>query len=129
MLTRIRTRFAVASLALLAACGGRAAVDESVQPAPYAPITVMVRNNAFSDVDIYAIAANGTVERVGMVTGNSSATLTLRALPYVAGPLRLVARPIGGGGLARTDPLLVQPGSRVEFTVENNLGLSTAVVR
>lgn len=129
MLTQMRRSFAIATLALLAACGGRTAVDESAQPAPDAPVTVAVHNNAFHDVDIYAIGPSGTVDWVGMVTGNSSATLTLRSLAYTTGPLRLIARPIGGRGVARTDRLLVHPGAMVEFTVQNNLGLSTAVVR
>ncbi|HET9984470.1 MAG TPA: hypothetical protein VFQ38_12810 [Longimicrobiales bacterium] len=129
MFIQIKRSLAVATLALLAACGGRTAVDESAQPAPDAPVTVAVHNNAFNDVDIYAVGPSGTVDWVGMVTGNSSATLTLRSLAYTAGPLRLLARPIGGRGLARTDPLLVHPGATVDFTVQNNLRLSTAVVR
>ena len=92
-------------------------------------VAVIVTNNNLADVDVYAIADGGMRLRLGTVTAVSSATLTARPSMFATGTLRLVASPIGGRGLARTDPLLVAGGQTVNFTILPNLAASFGTVQ
>jgi hypothetical protein len=124
------TRYVV--FALLAALSGtsacRSASPYDVNEAQPGNITLVVRNNNYNDVDVYAVSS-GLATRVGTVTGNSSATFTLN--PTLVGPtdFRIVATPIGGNGRASTGPLVVSQGQTIEFTVGPVLSQSTVSVR
>ena len=124
------TRYVV--FALLAALSGtsacRSAGPYDVNEAQPGNITLVVRNNNYNDVDVYAVSS-GLATRVGTVTGNSSATFTLN--PTLVGPtdFRVVATPIGGNGRASTGPLVVSQGQTIEFTVGPVLSQSTVSVR
>lgn len=90
--------------------------------------TVLVTNNNWSDMTVYA-SRNGTVIRLGMVTSMSSERFALPShLVVGSGNLQLIADPIGSTNKYRTQPLLVSPGQRVEFVLQNNLALSTLAV-
>lgn len=92
-------------------------------------VAVTVTNNNLADVDVYAIADGGMRLRLGTVTALSSGTFTARPSMFATGTLRLVASPIGGRGLARTDPLLVSAGQAVTFTIQPDLAASFGMVQ
>jgi hypothetical protein len=117
---------AAGALLLLTACGGNTANGAGNAPTPGGPITVRVTNNAPSDMDIYAVSTVGYADWVGMVPGISSQTLSLPASDAWGGTLRVVAHPIAGRGVARSDPLFVAPGDQIRFTVQEPLGTSYA---
>ena len=125
----LKTSVAAALVLVASACSGSARSNGDGLPAPNAAITVMVQNNAFADMDIYAISPGGFADWVGFVPGSSSDTLTLRQTDFPDGTVRLLAHPIGGRGVARTGPLLVGPGEKVSFTIMDPLRLSFATVR
>jgi hypothetical protein len=112
---------------LAAACGGGQGAGEG--PTPGSAVQLVVRNNNFSDVTVYAVPQGGDPQRVGMVSGTQTATFTLRAGLLGAGQLRLVADPLGGGGRGGSGPITVSPGQTITFTVEPLLGSSFAVVQ
>jgi hypothetical protein len=91
-------------------------------------VMLVVRNDNFSDVDVYAIA-DGLATRVGTVTGNTTARFALSPTMVAASDLRIVATPIGGNGRASSGPLLVSPGQTIQFNIAPALRQSSAVVR
>jgi hypothetical protein len=90
--------------------------------------TLVVQNQNFNDVDIYAVAG-GLATRIGTVTGNSTARFGLSEPLYTAPDFRIVATPIGGNGRASTGPLVVSPGQTIEFTVAPVLRMSSVMLR
>jgi hypothetical protein len=118
--------------ALLAALSGtgacRSASPYDVNEAQPGNITLVVRNNNFNDVDVYAVSS-GLATRIGTVTGNSSATFTLNPTLVSPTDFRIVATPIGGNGRASTGPIIVSQGQTIEFTVGPVLSQSTVSVR
>ncbi len=73
---------------------------------------------------IYAVRA-GVRHRLGMVTSMSTEQLRVRRdLFNTSGALDLFADAIGKGGVFRTGSILVRPGDRVIFTLEEPLSHS-----
>jgi hypothetical protein len=95
--------------------------------APSGAIGVSVRNDNFLDVDVYAVS-DGLPSRLGTVTGNSRRIFAIDP-SFSSRDLAIVARPIGGSGLASTGKVLVSTGQTIEFTVGSSLNNSTVVVR
>jgi hypothetical protein len=91
--------------------------------------TLVVRNHNLSDMNVYAVSAGGARVLLGFAPGETTTRFTLPETATDAGSLRLTADPIGGFGVARSGPLVVDPGARVTFTVEQDLALSVATVR
>ena len=117
-----------AVLAVAPACAHPNAIDGSGgDVVPTSPIGIVVRNDNFLDVDVFAVA-DGMSRRLGTVTGLSSGSFTLDPA-YASRDLRIVATPIGGFGRASTGNLAVSSGDTVEFTVGSRLGNSSVFVR
>jgi hypothetical protein len=91
-------------------------------------VGLVVRNDNFADVDVYAIA-DGLPTRIGTVTGNSTARFDLSSSLYHATDLHIVGTPIGGNGRASSGPLQVGPGQTIMFTIAPVLRQSSASVR
>lgn len=92
-------------------------------------ITVRVQNNAWSSIHVYAVTG-GQWESLGVVSSQNSSDYTLsRAMLGGRGEIRLVADPIGSNQGYFSDPILIEPGDRVEWTLQNNLSLSSVFVR
>jgi hypothetical protein len=90
---------------------------------------LIVENQNFNDVDIYAVST-GLASRIGTVSGgNSTARFAINPTMYNASDFRLVATPIGGNGRASSGPLLVSPGRTIKFTITPNLATSHAEVQ
>jgi hypothetical protein len=98
---------------------------EDAQPAPSGDASVMVHNNNWADVDVYAVR-DGTRTRLGSVTTAGSARFALPgALLAGASRFQLLVDPIGSRVGYVTQPLLVGPGQRIDLNVENNLNLTS----
>ncbi len=91
-------------------------------------IPVQVVNDNYSDVTVYAVV-NGVARRLGMVTGNSKATFSVRASQIPAGQVRFIGEPIGGTGRASSGVLSVGRGSTVVFNIAPALEQSMGSVR
>lgn len=122
---------ALAMASLLIAAGGACSSASDGRPAnAFAGETatrVVVNNNNWSDMTVYATRDGATV-RLGSVTSMSSARFELPAAMLGAGELRLIADPLGSTSTYRTQPVLVTRGQAIEFTLQNNLALSTLSV-
>ena len=134
-MTTLRAMAAVLAVAgLLGACaparthngGGLSFLEES-SPRKR-PTTIKVTNNNWANVNVF-ILRGGTRYRLGMVT--SMATTVFR-LPEVAvlsqGDVRLMVDPIGSDQPYLTQPLVVNPGDKVEFNVQNQLSISSVSI-
>ena len=92
-------------------------------------VTVVVQNQNFADVDVFVVRDGAVVTRLGMVNGESTARFPIDPSLFPTGSLSLVARPIGGSGVARSGPVLVNGGQTVTFTIQPELAASMATVR
>jgi hypothetical protein len=104
-----------------------------VQSAPGAPMEVRteveVTNNNWSDMRVY-VDRGGVKTRIGTVTSMTTRMLAIpRALLRPGSSVRLVADPIGAPQEFVSPSLLVNPGQRVEFTIQNHLSVSSISVR
>lgn len=87
-------------------------------PAPDAGATLIVENQAFTDMTIYAV--NGSVGRVrlGLVVGNTTQRVPIPGyLVQSGGTLRFIADPVGGSRTPVSDELLVSPGDNLTLTI------------
>jgi hypothetical protein len=97
----------------VAACGSKS----KSAPIPQPRTTVLVENQGFADMTIYAIRSGQRV-RLGQASGNSTTTFTIPAnLIFGATPLRFLADPIGGRGTPISDEITVQPGDQVRLVL------------
>jgi hypothetical protein len=110
-------------LFLLAACtqGGGG-------PNPANAVQLVVRNNYPADVEVMVVAEGGVPHHIGMVPVAQSRTFWVPAAFISPTGVRVIADPVGAGGVASSDPLIVHPGQTINFTVEPALSASTAVV-
>lgn len=91
-------------------------------------VQVMVQNHNWADMNVY-LDRDGMRTRLGTVTTASTRVFSLpRGIGTRAGAVRLVADPIGGRAAYTTAPLLISPGQRIEFTIENHVNISSVAV-
>ena len=91
-------------------------------------VSVLVTNNNYSDVNVYAVRGGERI-RLGTVTGNSSATFAMDRSIYGVNDVSLIGVPIGGFGSARSGRLSLSPGDSVEFRIMPVIDQSTVFVR
>jgi hypothetical protein len=127
------TRLRLFALAMLT-CVATAVAEGCRSGSPYDvsqqsnTATLVVRNDNFNDVDVYAVAG-GLATRIGTVTGNSTAHFGLSDALYNSTDFRVVATPIGGNGRASTGPISVSSGQTIYFNIAPVLRMSSASVR
>lgn len=116
--------------ALLSACAaGTSIQDGPAATSPDGGAEIQVTNNNWSDVRVFA-ERDGLRVRLGQVTTMSTERFRLPAtLAHASGTIRLIADPIGSGGRHVTHPLNVWPGQLIDYTVSNELAISTASIR
>jgi len=86
-------------------------------PEPVERATVQVVNQGFLDRRVYVMRGGERV-RIGTVSGNSRAVLTIPAnIVQSSSSVRFVADPIGGNGAAVTEEITVRPGDQVVLTI------------
>ena len=121
-------RIAVLALAVtlaLGACAHQGASYGGEGPGPNAPVYVEVSNHNWMDVVVYAVGYGQTI-RLGSVTTGLDQRFRLPASMLVqSGALYLEAHPVGSDEVHRSDPINVNPGGRVYWSLENQLGLSS----
>ena len=124
-------RAALLGLVLVVAIGGCSKRGEGGgQPAPdpSTPVPVEIENHYQGDVVIYLVQSSHR-QRLGLVTALARALYTV---PYqrfaVGGDVRLVAYPIAGSRAVSSEPLLLQPGQTVSWTLEADLDGSNLVI-
>jgi len=117
--------------AAVAACGlfGRQPGDEAPGGGERAAVTVNVRNLAWKNIHVYVIAG-GSWESLGVLSSQDDTTYEVsRTLLGGRREIRLAADPVGSREGFISDPILVEPGDRVEWTIQDNLALSSVFVR
>ena len=126
-MTPTRAFMMLSALAVLAGgCAhGKAASgdDESIEPA-----SVRVTNNNWSDMNIYVLRGSDR-RRLGTVSSNSSTVFRLPNSVLIGGSdIRLLADPIGSSRTYVSPTLLIGPGHVVEWRLENNMNMSSALI-
>jgi len=92
-------------------------------PAVARVITVRVDNQDFYDVDVYILNGESVVRHLGQVTGNSSATFTLRGAGSLGSQIALYARAIGSGTVYRSGPTDIIPGLGLQWKLGPQRGV------
>jgi hypothetical protein len=126
-----RTFAAGAVAMLMAACasaGGPKQMDQDgYRDAGRAEI--IVQNSNWLDMNVYAVRG-GSRMRLGTVTSMGRERFRLpRYMVEGIGGLQLVADPIGSRDVYSSQPIMISPGQRIEWKLENNLALSSFAVR
>ena len=107
-----------------AVTGESAGSSSRVAAAP----TIRVENRNWSDVVVYALRS-GRRHRLGMVTSMSTARFRLPSgLAMGSGDLQLVADPIGSSRGYTSEPIHLNAGQEISFSVQNHLPMSTISV-
>lgn len=97
------------------------------------PVELKVENHDLQDVTLY-VEHDGIRSRLALATAAKDAVLYLPTrLIGAMGTIRLIARPIGGGRSGMTegfasDPITVQPGQKIVWTLESGLQRSSVGV-
>jgi hypothetical protein len=104
--------------------------DDVSQPAPNpnTPVPVEVENHYQGDVTIYLVRGSMR-QRLGMVTalGMAEFTFPWRWLSQ-SGSSRLLAYPIAGARAHASEPLNLQPGQWIKWTLEGDLDRSSLAI-
>lgn len=109
------------TLALLGALG--CGSGSGPNPAPENVAVVVVKNQAFDLMRVYAIEGNSsTPARIGEVEAGQTRRLLVRVHPGIE--LRFMFSPLGGSKTWVTDAVLLNPGAVLELHIENYLPFS-----
>jgi hypothetical protein len=123
--SRIVWLAALVALTVLA-CRKRDATTPA--PEPNAAVPVEVENHYMGDVTIYLVRGSMR-QRLGMVSalGTAEYSFPWRWLSQ-SGSSRLMAYPVAGARAHLSEPLIVQPGQWIKWTLEADLGRSSMAV-
>jgi hypothetical protein len=105
-------------LVLAAAChsGTGGQPGDAAEPVPKTTLTVV--NQAFLDMNVYALPQDGARVRIGTVTGNSTQTFRLpEYLVRTPITMRFLLDPIGGNRAPISNTISVSPGDNVELQI------------
>jgi hypothetical protein len=102
--------------------------ETSPAPDPNTPVPVEIENHFMGDVTIYLVRGS-LRQRLGMVTALGAAEFTFpwRWLSQ-SGSSRLLAHPIAGARAQLSEPLILQPGQWIKWTLEADLDRSSMAV-
>jgi len=97
-------------------------------PDPNTPVPVQIESHFMGDVTIYLVRGS-LRQRLGMVTALGSAEYTFpwRWLSQ-SGSSRLMAYPVAGARVHVSEPLILQPGQWIKWTLEADLDRSSMAV-
>jgi hypothetical protein len=111
----------------VAACHKRGE-DTRPAPDPNTPVPVEIENHYQGDVTIYLVRGS-LRQRLGMVTalGRAEFTFPWRWVSQSGGS-RLQAYPIAGARSHLSEPLILQPGQWIKWTLEGDLDRSSMAV-
>lgn len=91
-------------------------------------VTLTVDNQNWQDATVYLVG-NGPRVRLGTVSTNGSDRFILPRNLSAHGTIRLAVDLIGSSSSTITDPIMVDSGSDVRWTIQNHLALSSYQVR
>lgn len=124
-------RLGAAALVLaLTGCGlfSRQPEEPSPGAADGPQITVQVQNLAWKNIHVYVISG-ANWRSMGVLSSQGEETYRLpRDLTDPRQEIRLAADPVGSRHAFISDPVLVEPGDRVKWTIQDNLALSSVFV-
>lgn len=125
----MRARLALTAAAALAistsGCAPAAAGSAAESRIDPDPTAILVENNNWSDMTVYVERA-GSRTRLGTVTAATSRLFRLpRAIAGIAATFRLIADPVGSREVYVTAPVQVTPGQRVNFSIQNQVNISS----
>lgn len=112
----------------VAGCAGNGGTDGARAMRAESQVRVKVTNHNWSDMRIYVASRAGSKSRIGFVTSMTTQELRIPRSAIGAGPVYLVADPIGGEPYVFPAAIDPGPGDWIEFTVQNNLPISTISV-
>ena len=116
---------AVATTTLLSTACSNATYPTREVARNNAATQVQVTNHNWMDMTVYAMREGHRV-RLGTVTSQTVDRFQLpRGFDLGAGMLRLEADPIGSNDTFTSEPISVQMGSVVNWTIENHIALSS----
>lgn len=119
---------AVSLAASLTGCATTGGGQRSASSSDTDRTQVLVQNHNWADMTVY-LERDGMRTRLGTVTTASTRVFVVpRGISSRSGSFRLLADPIGGSAPYMTAPLLIAPGQRVEFTIENHVNISSVAV-
>ena len=87
--------------------------------------TVLVRNHHGADLRIWAVGEGGTSHRLGIVPKLGSTTMALPQRLLLPARLLFVAIPMSHDEPQTSNPVTVELGAKLVFTVGQNASLST----
>jgi hypothetical protein len=116
---------AVAATTLLSSACSNATYPTRESARDNAATQILVANHNWMDMTVYALRDQNRV-RLGTVTSGTAARFRLpRGLDLGAGMLRLQADPVGSTETFTSEPISVDVGSVVNWTIENHIALSS----
>lgn len=90
---------------------------------------IRVNNHNWSDMTVYLVR-NGAKLRLGSVSSLDTRTFEVPThLLISTGAVHLIADPIGSTRLFASPPVLIAPGQRAEWRLENSLAMSSFWIR
>ena len=115
-------------LVTLSACRHHQQDEDQPAATPSAPVMVSVVNNFALPVEIFA-RGSGTVVRLGTVHPGMTASFVVPHSVLATTTIELEARSSSTSRVGRSGPLILAPGSNVDFTVTSTMFNSTANIR
>lgn len=104
-----------------------ASQEEAQAKKPPAPVTLVVENQNWADMRVYAVKS-GTRHRLGAVTSLTRVSFELpRHLTADIGEMRFLAVPIGGSTSVLSYGIYLSPGDEVLWALQTHLALSGTV--
>jgi len=92
-------------------------------------VTLFVKNYNWSTMHIY-VMGSGQTTSLGQLASMNTATFAVPRSALASGnSIRLIADPIGSTSAYISEPVLVAPGDRVEWTIQNHLSQSSIMIR
>ncbi len=112
-------RFAALLLLALAVPACSRTGPQSAEDAAQAPTVLRVENQSFYDMDIYMVRQAGDRVRLGSVSSQQTANLTIPSgLLFGLSTVRFVARPLAGPGAEISQNITVAAGDTVMMTIQ-----------
>lgn len=134
VLNRLSTAAAWGALLLVplgCASGGAGAASTAEDPSSLdrGSAVLEVHNRNWQDMHVYVLAG-GQRWSLGMVTSLAERTFDLPDGVFgSAGDIIFLADPVGSVVVYHSDPVLLEPGDRVQWTLQNRLSHSSLFVR
>lgn len=92
-------------------------------------VTLLVKNYNWSTIHIY-VMGSGQTTSLGQLTSMNTDTFAVpRSVLASSNSIRLIADPIGSTSAYISEPVLVAPGDRVEWTIQSQLAQSSIMIR